>query len=93
MAVAEASLRIVIDSISDGLRRLSGLRCNDGLNPPTSPPMIPRDSVGELLIGTPSITYSGSLLALIDVPPRMRTCAPAPGSPLFGVIITPATRP
>ena len=32
------------------------------------------------------------MLALIDVPPRMRICAPAPGSPLFSVTFTPATR-
>ena len=44
-------------------------------------------------MGTPSTTYSGSLLALIDVPPRMRICAPAPGSPLFWIMVTPATRP
>ena len=37
--------------------------------------------------------YSGSLLALIDVPPRMRICAQAPGSPLFCVIWTPVARP
>ncbi|OLC96649.1 MAG: hypothetical protein AUJ00_03735 [Gemmatimonadetes bacterium 13_1_40CM_3_70_6] len=50
-------------------------------------------SVCALLIGTPSITYSGSLDALSDVPPRMRICAPAPGSPLFVITSTPAARP
>ncbi|PYP81628.1 MAG: hypothetical protein DMD35_00725 [Gemmatimonadetes bacterium] len=29
----------------------------------------------------------------MEVPPRMRTCMPPPGSPLFVVICTPATRP
>jgi hypothetical protein len=33
------------------------------------------------------------LLALSEVPPRTRICAPAPGSPLFSVTFTPATRP
>ncbi len=80
---------MTIDWMSDGLMRFSGLRGSDG-----EPPMpIPADSVSTLLIGTPSITYSGSLLALIEVPPRMRNCAPDPGSPLFCVIWTPATRP
>ncbi len=44
-------------------------------------------------MGTPSMTYNGSLLALIEVPPRIRTCAPDPGSPLFGMMLTPAARP
>src|SRR5437773_11545892 len=75
--------------MSEGLSRLSGLRGSGG-----SPPM-PNvfDSVCALLIGTPSITYSGSLDALSDVQPRMRTCAPAPGSPLFVITSTPAARP
>ena len=79
MAVAAASLRIVIEPMSEGLIKLSGLRGSGGSPPTPKPP----GSVGTLLMGTPSITYNGSLLALIDVPPRMRTCAPAPGSPLF----------
>ena len=32
-------------------------------------------------------------MALIEVPPRIRICAPAPGSPLFWMISTPAARP
>ena len=44
-------------------------------------------------IGMPSMTYSGSLLALIDVPPRIRICWPDPGSPPFWVMRTPEIRP
>jgi hypothetical protein len=89
MAVAAASLRMVIEAMSDGLSMLSGLRDCAG-----SPPMpMALDSVSRFWIGTPSITYSGSLPPLIDVPPRIRICTPAPGSPLFCVICTPATRP
>src|SRR6266550_5460876 len=90
MAVAEASLRTVIEAMSEGFSRLSGLRGNAG--DPTTPD-IPWGSVATLLIGTPSITYSGSLLLLIELPPRIRICDPAPGSPLFSVISTPAARP
>ena len=43
-------------------------------------------------MGTPSMTMSGSLLALSEAPPRMRIRPPAPGEP-SGVIYTPATFP
>jgi len=46
-----------------------------------------------LSIGTPSMTISGSLLALMEVPPRRRMFNPAPGSPLFEMIVRPATWP
>src|SRR5947209_18871105 len=76
--------------MSDGLIVFSGLRGN-GVGPPIAIPAGSSDA--SLLIGMPSMMYSGSLLALIDVPPRMRICAPAPGSPLFWVIWTPVARP
>src|SRR5258705_5175397 len=75
--------------MSAGLSRFRGLRGSGGSPPTPTPP----GSVGELLMGTPSMTYNGSLLALIEVPPRIRTCAPDPGSPLFGMMLTPAAPP
>src|ERR1043166_8234485 len=65
-------------SMSFGLRKLSGFR------PAESPPPAP------VPIGTPSITKSGSLLALIEVAPRIRTENPPPGS-LLSTICTPGT--
>ncbi len=62
--------------MSFGLRKFSGLRPAD-----TPPPMAS---------GTPSMTNSGSLLALIDVPPRIRTAIPPPGS-LLSTTCTPGT--
>ena len=43
-------------------------------------------------MGTPSITYNGSLLLLIELPPRIKIWVPAPGSPLLRVTSTPAAR-
>ena len=43
--------------------------------------------------GTPSITYSGELLALKEPIPRIRTEATAPGCPEVDVICTPDTEP
>src|SRR2546430_12825694 len=43
--------------------------------------------------GRPSITYSGSVLAVIEPGPRTRTWIPAPGMPGFEVTCTPATLP
>ena len=40
--------------------------------------------------GMPSITYNGSLFALIEPVPRTRTRKPAPGIPEFEVTCTPA---
>jgi hypothetical protein len=52
MAVAEASLRMVIVSISEGLRRLSGLRGR-----PAEPPIpIPSASVWAFETAMPSMT-------------------------------------
>ena len=45
------------------------------------------------MAGMPSITYSGSLLALIEFVPRMCTLAPEPGIPLFTSTSTPAALP
>ena len=85
MALARASLSIVIDAISDGLIALSGLRPSAG-----EPPMpYTRASVSVFWTGVPSITQSGSLPAPIDEPPRMRIFAPAPGSPLLSVTDNP----
>src|SRR5690606_42142909 len=78
MAVAEASLSTVNDSMSLGLMEASELAL---------PPMV------LLSIGNPSITMSGSLDALSDDPPRMRMVAPLPGAPLLVVTETPATFP
>ncbi len=46
-----------------------------------------------LLTGTPSITISGSLLALIEVVPRIRIVDVLPGAPLLEVITTPGVFP
>ena len=46
-----------------------------------------------LLIGTPSITYNGSLPAVIEPIPRMLTRFLLPGTPDADVIFTPDTRP
>ena len=44
-------------------------------------------------IGTPSTTYSGSLLAEIDAMPRTRTLMPLPGLPAFWITFTPGALP
>lgn len=68
MAVAEASFSTSIDSISFVLRLESGLMTR------------PWPSVTDSLIrGTPSMTYSGSFVPLIELVPRMRIEAPPPG--------------
>ena len=54
---------------------------------------VPGHFHATVVIGTPSITYSGALVALMELPPRISTCIPAPGSPLFWVTWTPAARP
>lgn len=78
MAVDEASLRTVNDSISAGLIE----------------PMILLEPLIELLsTGTPSITMSGSLEAESEEPARTRIVAPEPGAPEDGVTLTPATLP
>jgi hypothetical protein len=54
--------------------------------------MLGAPETAEFSMGTPSMTISGSLLALSEAPPRMRIRPPAPGEP-SGVICTPATLP
>jgi len=61
-----------------------GLMVLNGLRIPEMP---------SLSMGTPSITISGSLLALSDEPPRMRMVEPDPGAPPPEVICTPAILP
>ena len=77
-AVAEASLRILIDSMSFGLMVFNTL----------ADPAIPLPSTG-----TPSITISGSLLALSDAPLRIRILLPPPAEPPPEVICNPETLP
>ena len=55
--------------MSEGFSRFRGLRGKGGV--PTTPDML-GGSVATLLIGTPSITYNGSLVLLIELPPRIR---------------------
>ena len=50
----------------------------------------PPNPLGDIM---PSMTYSGSLLLLMEVVPRTRTFIPAPGNPLEAVTSTPAARP
>ncbi len=78
--------------MSSGFNVLSGDRATGALPPPASG-VIPAGWSDELRIGTPSMTYNGWSLAEIEEPPRMRICAPAPGSPPFPVTWTPAARP
>ena len=47
----------------------------------------------ELLKGTPSITYNGSVPPKNEFEPRMRMLNPAPGAPSFCVTFTPAILP
>ena len=61
-----------------------GLIKDKGLAAPEIPP---------LSKGTPSTTIKGSLLALMDVPPRRRKVLPEPGAPSFDVTFNPATLP
>ena len=42
---------------------------------------------------TPSITNSGCPFPRIDVTPRICTCAPPPGAPLFMEIVAPSVLP
>src|SRR5690349_21106812 len=85
MAVDAASLRMVIDSISFGLIRLSGLDTPDTAVVPSGFFVYAK--------GTPSITINGSLLALREAPPRMRMVLPLPGAPPFDMIETPGALP
>src|SRR5690606_32802973 len=83
----DASFNISTDLISFGFNELSGFR---GEGSPTTDEV---GDIGALLIGKPSMTYSGSLLALIEFAPRMRMEAPPPGSLLDCVTCTPGALP
>ena len=61
-----------------------GLINESGFATPAIPP---------LSNGTPSTTINGSLLALMEVPPRKRKVLPEPGAPSFDVTFNPATLP
>src|SRR2546421_8054389 len=80
MAVADASFRMSIDWISLGSSDISGLFLGSVSFDPCS-------------AGKPSITYSGSVLAVIEPVPRTRTWMPAPRMPEFEVTCTPPTLP
>ena len=85
MAVADASFKTSIDSILLGSNVESGLVV---LFPkPVEVVMaLPR-------IGKPSITYKGSLLALIEVPPRILIFTAESGPPSEETICTPDILP
>ena len=84
MAVADASFSTVIDSMSFGLIAFSGLRGRaafdavDRVAPATVVLVLERHAVDHV---------ERIVAAVIDVPPRMRICAPPPGSPLFVVML------
>src|SRR5437763_967566 len=80
MAVADASFSTSIDWISLGSMDMSGLLFGSLEFEPCS-------------AGRPSMTYSGSLLALIEPFPRIRTRAPTPGMPELSITCTPAALP
>src|SRR6185437_6023297 len=86
MAVAEASFKTSMLSISLGLIVASAL---------TPAPVVAPEFTSVLLLYTikPSITYSGSLLKEIELPPRMRIPAVLPGWLLLCVTDTPDTAP
>ena len=69
-----------IDSISFGSTDIRGLFLGSVSFDPCS-------------AGRPSITYNGSVLAVIEPVPRTRTWIPTPGIPEFEVTCTPATLP
>ncbi len=83
MAVAEASFKISIDSISEGFILSSGL--SDG--PVTAPTLVPGT------IKTPSITYRGSLLPFMEFVPLILIEEGAPGCPELILTTTPAAFP
>ena len=77
-AVAEASFKILNDSMSLELMKLKAL---------------PAPEMALVSSGTPSITIKGSLLALNEEPPRIRMVLPDPGWPPLEMIETPGTLP
>ena len=88
MAVAEASFKTLILSISAGFKKFNGFLT--ALPPcPVSPP----GAVFSPDNGTPSTTNKGLLLARTELEPLMFTEIPAPGSPLVCCMLTPAVFP
>src|SRR6186713_109039 len=82
---AAASFKIVMVSISAGFSVFIMLL--EPINEPLRLPWSPE------IMGTPSITYNGSLLALMEPTPLMRMLGVAPASPLEEVTCTPAALP
>jgi len=78
MAVADASFKILILSISLGFKKLSGFFAGFPPRPITFPPAVvaPPDK------GIPSTTNNGLLLDLTELEPLIRILTPAPGAPL-----------
>src|SRR4051812_23364051 len=97
MAVAEASFSTSMLSMSLGLSDASGF---DGTEAVARPPLqevleqIPGDDAsGSFSMGKPSITYSGSLLPVMEEVPRTRMVMPPPGVLDAVVTCTPAAAP
>src|SRR5690606_6923383 len=86
MAVADASFKTSIDSISEGLIVDSAFKFGPSA---TVPPKL------SLLLstGNPSMTYNGSLPALMELLPLVLTDVAAPGCPEVCVNNNPDTRP
>src|SRR5690606_6409034 len=89
MAVAEASLRILMLSISLGFKKFNGFLAE--LEP--APKLEPPAETSSPESGIPSTTKSGLLLERTEEVPRILTLIPAPGAPLLWVICTPAVCP
>src|SRR5665647_3722113 len=75
-------------SISFGFKKAKGFLGDELPSTPLAVPIVP-----PWLIGTPSTTYKGSWLPLIEAEPLIVIVAAAPGSPLAVVTITPGVRP
>ena len=93
MAVAEASFKISIETISLGLivdkgEMVDTLPFPSALPNPNEAPLAPLPCTI-----TPSITYNGSALALIVACPRTRMLDEVPGAPDVVTAVTPAARP
>ena len=87
MAVAEASFKISMDSISLGLILLKGLLL-PAVHWLPLPGLTPAFTMGK-----PSTTYSGSFPAPVEAAPRIRTSIPPPGCALPCFTVSPAARP
>src|SRR5439155_1027380 len=94
MAVADASFKTSIDSMSSGAIADKGLVSvsEERFSSLTAPSC--RFETPEFTHGTPSMTYSGCALpALIEFTPRIWTRTPPPGAASPWMTCTPATRP